>query len=93
MEEFDNMAHTYHLYHPYLLVYQARKRSLGVLTLGAGRGCHGRYMEEFDNMAHMYIQQMTERHAHNLLEFQRQLQRVRPNLTSHGIRLCDKLTT
>jgi hypothetical protein len=36
-----------------------------------------RYMDEFDNMAQMYIQQMTERHAHNLLEFQRQLQRVR----------------
>lgn len=34
-------------------------------------------MDEFDNMAQMYIQQMTERHAHNLLEFQRQLQRVR----------------
>jgi hypothetical protein len=36
----------------------------------------GRYMDEFDNMAQMYIQQMTERHAHNLLEFQQQLQRV-----------------
>lgn len=34
-----------------------------------------RYMEEYDNMAQMYIQQMTERHAHNLLEFQRQLQK------------------
>jgi hypothetical protein len=34
-----------------------------------------RYMEEYDNMAQMYIQQMTERHAVNLLEFQRGLQK------------------
>lgn len=32
-------------------------------------------MSEFDSMAHMYITQMTERHAHNLLEYQRQLQK------------------
>ena len=31
------------------------------------------YMEEYDNMAQMYIQQMTERHALVLLEFQKQL--------------------
>lgn len=30
-------------------------------------------MEEYDNMAQMYIQQMTERHAIVLLEFQKQL--------------------
>lgn len=34
-----------------------------------------KYMEEYDNMAQMYIQQMTERHAVNLLEFQRGLQK------------------
>jgi hypothetical protein len=32
-----------------------------------------RYMEEYDNMAQMYIQQMTERHALVLLEYQKQL--------------------
>ena len=32
-----------------------------------------KYMEEYDNMAQMYIQQMTERHAVVLLEFQKQL--------------------
>jgi hypothetical protein len=32
-----------------------------------------RYMEEYDNMAQMYIQQMTERHALILLEFQKTL--------------------
>eukprot|EP01034_Spumella_vulgaris_P023075 gene23075-29267_t len=32
-----------------------------------------KYMEEYDNMAQMYIQQMTERHAIVLLEFQKQL--------------------
>mmetsp|Transcript_27426 Transcript_27426/g.26227 ORF Transcript_27426/g.26227 Transcript_27426/m.26227 type:complete len:394 (-) Transcript_27426:29-1210(-) len=31
------------------------------------------YMEEYDNMAQTYIQQMTERHAMVLLEFQKQL--------------------
>jgi len=34
-----------------------------------------KYMEEYDSMAQMYIQQMTERHAVNLLEFQKNLQR------------------
>ncbi|GMI40221.1 hypothetical protein TrCOL_g2121 [Triparma columacea] len=34
-----------------------------------------KYMEEYDSMAQMYIQQMTERHAVNLLEFQRGLQK------------------
>ena len=34
-----------------------------------------KYMGEYDNMAQMYIQQMTERHAVNLLEFQRTLQK------------------
>jgi len=34
-----------------------------------------KYMDEYDSMAQMYIQQMTERHAVNLLEFQKQLQR------------------
>jgi hypothetical protein len=29
-----------------------------------------RYMEEYDSMAQVYIQQMTEKHALNLLEFQ-----------------------
>ena len=33
-----------------------------------------RYLEEYDRMAQIYIQQMTERHATNLLEFQRKLQ-------------------
>jgi len=33
-----------------------------------------RYLEEYDKMAQMYIQQMTERHAVNLLDFQRNLQ-------------------
>lgn len=33
-----------------------------------------RYLEEYDNMAQMYIQQMTERHAVALLDFQRKLQ-------------------
>lgn len=33
-----------------------------------------KYLEEYDRMAQMYIQQMTERHAVNLLEFQRKLQ-------------------
>lgn len=32
-----------------------------------------RYMEEYDNMAQMYIQQMTERHAIDLLAFQKKL--------------------
>ena len=32
-----------------------------------------KYMEEYDNMAQMYIQQMTERHAVVLLEFQKEL--------------------
>jgi hypothetical protein len=30
-------------------------------------------MEEYDNMAQIYIQQMTERHAIVLLEYQKQL--------------------
>lgn len=34
---------------------------------------NNRYMDEFDQMAQMYIQQMTERHAMALLEFQKQL--------------------
>lgn len=33
-----------------------------------------KYLEEYDRMAQIYIQQMTERHAQNLLEFQRKLQ-------------------
>jgi hypothetical protein len=33
-----------------------------------------KYLEEYDRMAQMYIQQMSERHAVNLLEFQRKLQ-------------------
>ncbi|KAH8060719.1 hypothetical protein JL722_4832 [Aureococcus anophagefferens] len=33
-----------------------------------------KYLEEYDRMAQIYIQQMTERHATNLLEFQRKLQ-------------------
>ncbi|KAJ1459013.1 hypothetical protein M885DRAFT_512169 [Pelagophyceae sp. CCMP2097] len=33
-----------------------------------------KYLEEYDRMAQIYIQQMTEKHASNLLEFQRQLQ-------------------
>jgi hypothetical protein len=32
-----------------------------------------KYMEEYDSMAQMYIQQMTERHALVLLEYQKQL--------------------
>jgi hypothetical protein len=32
-----------------------------------------KYMEEYDSMSQMYIQQMTERHAVVLLEFQKQL--------------------
>ena len=32
-----------------------------------------KYMEEYDSMAQMYIQQMTERHAMVLLEYQKQL--------------------
>ncbi len=32
-----------------------------------------KYMEDYDNMAQMYIQQMTERHALVLLEYQKQL--------------------
>jgi hypothetical protein len=32
-----------------------------------------KYMEEYDNMAQVYIQQMTERHAIVLLEYQKQL--------------------
>lgn len=32
-----------------------------------------KYMEEYDNMAQMYIQQMTERHAIVLLDFQKSL--------------------
>ena len=32
-----------------------------------------KYMEEYDSMAQMYIQQMTERHAVVLLEYQKQL--------------------
>lgn len=32
-----------------------------------------KYMEDYDNMAQMYIQQMTERHALILLEYQKQL--------------------
>ncbi len=32
-----------------------------------------KYMEDYDNMAQMYIQQMTERHALVLLEFQKEL--------------------
>lgn len=32
-----------------------------------------KYLEEYDNMAQMYIQQMTERHALILLEYQKQL--------------------
>ncbi len=32
-----------------------------------------KYMQEYDSMAQMYIQQMTERHAMVLLEFQKQL--------------------
>jgi hypothetical protein len=33
-----------------------------------------KYLSEYDRMAQIYIQQMTERHATNLLEFQRKLQ-------------------
>ena len=33
-----------------------------------------KYIDEYDKMAQMYIQQMTERHAGNLLEFQQKLQ-------------------
>ena len=33
-----------------------------------------KYLAEYDRMAQIYIQQMTERHATNLLEFQRKLQ-------------------
>jgi len=36
-------------------------------------GSWDKYMEEYDSMAQMYIQQMTERHAMVLLEFQKQL--------------------
>lgn len=32
-----------------------------------------KYMDEYDNMAQMYIQQMTERHAVVLLEYQKKL--------------------
>ena len=32
-----------------------------------------KYMDEYDQMAQMYIQQMTEKHAVNLLEFQERL--------------------
>ena len=32
-----------------------------------------KYMEEYDNMAQIYIQQMTERHAIVLLEYQKKL--------------------
>lgn len=38
-----------------------------------------KYMEEYDNMAQMYIQQMTERHATILLEFQKQLRQELSN--------------
>lgn len=34
-----------------------------------------KYLEEYDQMAQMYIQQMTERHALVLLEFQKQLRK------------------
>ena len=34
-----------------------------------------KYLEEYDQMAHMYIQQMTERHAVTLREFQEDLHR------------------
>lgn len=33
-----------------------------------------KYLEEYDRMAQIYIQQMTERHAQNLLDFQHKLQ-------------------
>lgn len=36
-------------------------------------GSWDKYMEEYDNMAQIYIQQMTERHAIVLLEYQKQL--------------------
>src|SRR5690606_30841099 len=32
-----------------------------------------KYMDDYDRMAQMYIQQMTEKHAVNLLEYQKQL--------------------
>lgn len=47
-----------------------------------------RYMEEYDSMAQMYIQQMTERHAMVLLEFQKQLRAeiaARPPRWSHDL--------
>jgi hypothetical protein len=47
-----------------------------------------KYMEEYDSMAQMYIQQMTERHAMVLLEFQKQLRAeiaARPPRWSHDL--------
>jgi len=47
-----------------------------------------KYMEEYDSMAQMYIQQMTERHAMVLLEFQKQLRAeiaARPPRCSHNL--------
>ena len=47
-----------------------------------------KYMEEYDSMAQMYIQQMTERHAMVLLEFQKQLRQeiaARPPRWSHDL--------
>jgi len=47
-----------------------------------------KYMEEYDSMAQMYIQQMTERHAIVLLEFQKQLRTelaARPPRWSHDL--------
>jgi hypothetical protein len=47
-----------------------------------------KYMEEYDTMAQMYIQQMTERHAMVLLEFQKQLRAeiaARPPRWSHDL--------
>lgn len=32
------------------------------------------YLEDYDRMAQMYVQQMTERHAISLMEYQKKLQ-------------------
>lgn len=47
-----------------------------------------KYMEEYDSMAQMYIQQMTERHAAVLLEFQKALRQelaAKPPRWSHEL--------
>ena len=46
-----------------------------------------KYLEEYDQMAHMYIQQMTERHAVTLREFQEDLHRQVSNCRVGIIRL------